>query len=116
IIYDRYITIKGELKHTKLKNDIELDKMSTVAVNQHYDNAVLLKAELLMEDEAIDEAIDILEETVYLLTKFDELNISDIKLRFALVKCYIIFKQYYTAHRLIEDIHEISSKIGRAHV
>lgn len=112
LIYARYFKFKGDLKRTRMHADKALQKLSTIAVNQHYVNAVLLKSELLMEEGSIDEAIDLLEETVYLLTKFDELNVSDIKLRFALVKCYIIFKQYYTAHRLVEDINHISSRLS----
>ncbi|CDZ98892.1 anaerobic benzoate catabolism transcriptional regulator [Jeotgalicoccus saudimassiliensis] len=112
LIYARYFKFKGDLKRTRLHADKALQKLSTVAVNQHYVNAVLLKAELLTEDGEADAAIDILEDTVYLMTKFGELNISDIKLRFALVKCYIIFKQYYTAHRLIADINHIASRLN----
>src|SRR5699024_8223637 len=58
LIYARYFKFKGDLNRTKLHTDKALEKLSTVAVNQHYVNAVLLKAELLMEDEGIDEAID----------------------------------------------------------
>ena len=112
LIYARYFKFKGDLKRTKLHTDKALQKLSTIAVNQHYVNAVLLKSELLAEDGETDAAIDILEETVYLTTKFGELNISDIKLRFALVKCYIIFKQYYTAYRLTTDIKQISSRLN----
>lgn len=112
LIYARYYKFKHDLKRTRLHTDKAIQQLSTVAVNQHYVNAVLLKAELLTEDDAVNEAIDILEETVYLLTKFDELNVSDIKLRFALVKCYIIFKQYYTAYRLVTDINHISARLN----
>src|SRR5699024_5502406 len=31
---------------------------------------------------------------------------------FALVKCYIIFKQYYTAYRLVTDINHISARLN----
>lgn len=112
LIYAHYYKYKGDMKRTRLHTDKALAKLSTIAVSQHYVNAVLLKAELLVANDLIDEAIDILEETLYLLTRFDELNVSDIKLRFALMKCYIIFKQYYTAYRLVAGINQISSRLS----
>lgn len=112
LIYAHYYKFKGDMKRTRHHTDKALIELSTVAINQHYVNAVLLKAELLIADKLIDEAINILEETQYLLTKFGELNISDIKIRFALVKCYIIFKQYYTAYRLVSNINQISNRLS----
>lgn len=112
LIYARYYHYKGDLKRTRIHTDKAIQQLSTVAVNPHYVNAVLLKADILVDDDAVNEAIDLLEETVYLLTKFDELNVSDIKIRFSLVKCYIIFKQYYTAHRLVSDINKIAARLN----
>ncbi len=112
LIYAQYYRHLGDSKRTRTNIDKALKQLSTVAVNQHYINAVLLKADLLVNDKLTDQAIDILEDALYMLTKFDELNISDLKLRYALVKCYIIFKQYYTAHRIITDIELISTRLG----
>ena len=112
LIYAKYYRHLGDSKRTRSNTDKALKNLSTVAVNQHYINAVLLKVDLLVQDKLTDEAIDLLEDALYMLTKFDELNISDLKLRYALVKCYIIFKQYYTAHRIITDMELISTRLG----
>lgn len=112
LIYAHYYKHIEDSKRMRHHTDEALEKLSTVAINQYYVNAVLLKSEILTMDHATDKALDILEETLYLSTKFDELNISDIKLRFALVKCYIIFEQYYTAHRLIHNINKISENLS----
>lgn len=112
LIYAHFYKYNEDTKRMRHHTDEALDKLSTVAINQYYVNAVLLKSEILTIDGRADKALDLLEETLYLLTKFDELNISDIKLRFGLVKCYIIFEQYYTAHRLINSINKISDNLN----
>ena len=112
LIYANYYYYLKDIKKARLNIDKALHNLSTVAINQHYINAVMLKAKLLVDDGKVDQAVDVLESALYMLTKFDELNLSDLKLRYALVKCYIIFKQYYTASRIIKDIDSISNRLG----
>ncbi|WP_017547739.1 helix-turn-helix domain-containing protein [Salinicoccus carnicancri] len=101
LIYAKYYNKTGEPVKEKHHVDQALRLLSTVSVNQSYIDAIILKTHILVSQDEVEEALDLLEDTLYIILRLTELDLGTIRVMFEIASCYHIKKEYFTSERIL---------------
>lgn len=102
LIYAKYYNKMGELRKEKHHVDRALHLLSTVSINQSYIDAVILKTQILITNDEVEEALDLLEDTLFIILRLSEPDFGIIRIMFEIAACYHIKGEYFTSSRLLE--------------
>lgn len=104
LIYAKYYNKTGELRKEKHHVDCALQLLSTVSINQSYIDAIILKTRILIAKDEVEEALDLLEDTLYIILRLTELDLGIIRIMFEIAACYHIKKEYFTSSRFLDRL------------
>ncbi|WP_020006409.1 helix-turn-helix domain-containing protein [Salinicoccus albus] len=108
LIYAKYYNKTGDSRKEKLHVDQAVFLLSTGSVNQAYIDAVVLKSDILASKGEVAKALDLLEDTLYLILKVSDLELGIIRILFEIAGCYHLQKEYFTSARVVDRIRKQS--------
>lgn len=111
LIYAKYFNRSGELRKEKHHVDQALQLLSTVSINQAYIDAIILKTRILISKDEIEEALDLLEDTLFIIMRLSELDLGIIRIMFEIAECYHIKKEYFTSSRILDRMKKQSATL-----
>ncbi|KKK34613.1 hypothetical protein WN59_07765 [Salinicoccus sediminis] len=101
LIYAKYYNKTDKPGKEKYHVDQALRLLSTVSVNQSYIDAIILKTRILVSQDEVEGALDLLEDTLFIILKLTELDLGIIRVMFEMAACYHIKKEYFTSERIL---------------
>ncbi|WP_411843371.1 helix-turn-helix domain-containing protein [Salinicoccus sp. HZC-1] len=104
LIYAKYYNKVGELRKEKHHVDRALQLLSTISINQAYIDAIILKTRILVSKGEVGEALDLLEDTLFIILRLTELDLGIIRIMFEIAECYHIKEEYFTSSRFIDRL------------
>ena len=103
LIYAKYYRHISENEKMHMHTEESIISLSNNVINHFYIDAVLIKAGYLIETGDITQALDILEETYFLVCQMSDLKLGRLKLLFEIIECYYKKEQYFTCRRLLDQ-------------
>lgn len=101
LIYAKYYNKTDKPGKEKHHVDQALRLLSTVSVNQSYIDAIILKTRILVSQDEVEGALDLLEDTLFIILRLTELDLGIIRVMFEIAACYHIKKEYFTSERIL---------------
>lgn len=111
LLYAKYFKHSGDRRKLKFHVDRALELLSTVSINQSYIDGVILKVELLTDEEAYETSLDLLEDTLYTILRFSDLDLCVIRIMFEMAECYQKCGEYFTSSRFTTRIRKHSKML-----
>lgn len=108
LLYAKYYRHLTDIKQMRYHTEESLASLSNNVVNQFYVEALLIKSSYLVQDGKIPQALDLLEDTYFLIYPVNDLKLSRVKLLFVIIECYYKKEQYFTCSRLIDKYHYLT--------
>lgn len=108
LIYAKYYNKMDESRKEKHHVDRALQLLSTVSINQAYIDAIILKTGILVSKNEVEEALDLLEDTLFIMLRLTELDLGIIRILFEIASCYHIKRGYFTSSRILERLEKQS--------
>ncbi|GAB3066652.1 helix-turn-helix domain-containing protein [Salinicoccus sesuvii] len=108
LLYAKYFKHSGDKRKLKFHVDRALELLSTVSINNSYIDAIILKVEILTNEQKYEESLDLLEDTLYIILKFSDLDLCVIRIMYEIAECYQKCGQYFTSSRFVGRIRKHS--------
>ncbi|MCG1010300.1 helix-turn-helix transcriptional regulator [Salinicoccus sp. ID82-1] len=111
LLYAKYFKHSGDRRKLNFHVDRALELLSTVSINQSYIDAVILKVGLLADEDAYESSLDLLEDTLYTILRFSDLDLGVIRIMFEVAECYQKCGEYFTSSRFAARIKKQSKML-----
>ncbi|KIH71760.1 helix-turn-helix domain-containing protein [Salinicoccus roseus] len=112
LLYAKYFKHTGDRRKLRVHIDRALELLSTVSINQAYIDAVILKVELLVEEDSYEASLDLLEDTLYTILRFSDFDLVVIRILFEVAQCYHKAGEYFTSSRFVARIKKHSRMLN----
>lgn len=104
LIYAKYYNRTGDSRKEKLHVDQAVSLLSTVSINQAYIDAIVLKSGILASKGKVEEALNLLEDTLFIILRVSDFELGLIRILFEIAECYHLQKEYFTSARVVNRV------------
>lgn len=109
LLYAKYYRHQGDFNRMIHHTDKSLSLLSNNVINLFYIDALLIKTSHLMNDDQIIKALNLLEDTYFLIYPMNDLQLGKVKILFEIIRCYYRKEQYFTCRRLLDKYNQLES-------